>query len=453
MTRSKIAIVGAGASGIGVAKAFREKEIDFEIIEKTRDFGGNWQASGPASKMYRSAHLISSKSNSQFSDFPMPSDYPDYPNHELMHNYLGSIADHYDLARATRFDTTVENAIPGANGSWTLSFSDGSESQYGGLVVCNGLLRKPLVPNYPGRFSGEELHASDYKTNDDLAGKVVLVVGGGNSGCDIAVDAAQTARKVLHTTRRGYHYMPKFIAGKPTQEWLMEQAQHFSSSDAYWEHVSKTFKLAGFDGQDFGLQEPDHHISEAHPIMNSNILYAIGHGDVFAKPDIAEFDGRSCVFSDGTQEGVDCIIWCTGYDIELPFMDAATNNIKREIQTSFLRMASRQYETLLFVGYLNTPSGIGNVANIMGRFAAAYFGAREVDGSAWHRLQAMIASGQAVDLGEERFMDTDRHAFEVDLWKFIKAVNFMTAKLNSDVASVARDHQQDHQQHTLSVAQ
>jgi len=453
MTRSKIAIIGAGASGIGVAKSFREKDIDFEIIEKTSDFGGNWQPTGPSSKMYRSAHLISSKKNTQFSDCPMPSDFPDYPHHALMHQYLNAIADRFDLSGSVRFNTAVEKAMPSNSGDWTLTFSDGEQAQYGGLVVCNGLLRKPLFPDYPGNYTGENLHACEYRTNADFEGKVVLVVGGGNSGCDIAVDAAQTARKVVHSTRRGYHYMPKFIAGKPTQEWLMEQAQHFSSSDDYWEHVRQTFKLAGFDGADFGLEQPDHHISEAHPIMNSNILYAIGHGDVFPKPDIVEFDGRSCYFSDGTHQEIDCIVWCTGYDIELPFMKGVFEDIKQEIRSSFLRMASRQYETLLYVGYLNTPSGIGNVANIMGRFAAAYFGARALGGPAWQRLQAMIASGHTVDLGESRFMDTDRHAFEIDLWKFIKAVNFMTTKLNSDVAALPTDTKRVHHDDTLGVTQ
>ncbi|MEL7049206.1 MAG: NAD(P)/FAD-dependent oxidoreductase, partial [Pseudomonadota bacterium] len=294
MSESTIAIIGAGASGIGTAKAFREAGLNFEIIEKTSRFGGNWQPDGAASKMYRSAHLISSKRNSQFSDFPMPESYPHYPHHSLMYQYLESIADHFELAASTRFETKVEQTHQNRNGDWELAFTDGSSKTYQGLVVCNGLLRRPITPAMAKDFSGRSLHAADYRTNTDFEGQTVLVVGGGNSGCDIAVDVAQTAGKVLHSTRRGYHYMPKFISGKPTQEWLMEQSQYFSTPEEYWEHVCKTFKLAGFDGVDFGLETPDHHISEAHPIMNSNILYAIGHGDIDPKENLERIDGSVC---------------------------------------------------------------------------------------------------------------------------------------------------------------
>lgn len=87
MRQERIGIIGAGASGIGIAKALRREGIEFEMLESTSRVGGNWQPDGPASKMYRSAHLISSKRNTQFSDYPMPDDYPHYPHHSLMEGF------------------------------------------------------------------------------------------------------------------------------------------------------------------------------------------------------------------------------------------------------------------------------------------------------------------------------------------------------------------------------
>lgn len=428
MQQPTIAIIGAGASGLGVAKALKEAGVPFEIIEATSRFGGNWQPDGPASKMYEAVHLISSRRNTQFADFPMPEDYPDYPRHNLVFDYLDSLAHHYDLARHTRFDTRVTDMHKQADG-WRLTFDDGRQAHYELVVVCNGLLRKPKVPTYPGTFTGQTLHACDYRSSEQFRGKRVLVVGGGNSGCDIAVDAAQTAQKAYHSTRRGYYYMPKFINGRPTQEWLMDEAPKFPDEDQYWAHVECSFKFAGYDGRDYGLPAPDHGIRECHPILNSQILYYIGHGDVTPRPDISHFSGQQVHFSDGSQSTVDLIVWATGYSIDLPFLPLETYNWKRDFDSLFLRILPAEHDDLLFVGYLNTPSGIGNLANMMGRFVASYIQARQARSPAWKTLLQIKRQPEMLDLGQQRFMQTQRHSHEVDLWKFIKALNFMTARL------------------------
>ncbi|HEY0837942.1 MAG TPA: NAD(P)-binding domain-containing protein [Azospirillum sp.] len=438
MATPRIGIIGGGASGIGTAKALHQAGYDLEIIEATDRFGGNWQTSGPAAKMYESAHLISSKRNTQFSDHPMPKAYPHYPRHGLMLSYLEEMARDFDLVRRTRFNTTVTDAHPSADGGWNVRFDGGGGAVYDILVVCNGLLRKPILPSYPGVFTGACVHAGDYRTAEIFKGRRVLVVGGGNSGCDIAVDAALNARAAFHSTRRGYHYMPKFIDGRPTQEWLMDEAARFPDPDAYWEHVRATFKLAGYDGQDYGLPKPDHAIQEAHPILNSQILYHIGHGDVVPKPDVGRLDGTRVHFTDGTSETIDLIVWATGYDIDLPFLSPRVYDWRSRFPSLFLKMVPQEFDNLLFAGYLNTPSGIGNVANIMGRFVAAYVHARTHRTRSWDAFQAIKADPDALDLGEARFMDTPRHRFEVDLWKFIKALNFVTGRLLETPSDPAR---------------
>lgn len=430
MQQPTIAIIGAGASGLGVAKALGEVGLAFEIIEATARFGGNWQPDGPASKMYEAVHLISSKRNTQFADFPMPEHYPDYPRHTQVFDYLTQLAEHCQLQQHTRFNTRVTHMDKTADG-WLLSFDDGRQARYEAVVVCNGLLGTPKVPQYPGTFSGQALHAGAYRSSAQFRGKRVLVVGGGNSGCDIAVDAAQTASLALHSTRRGYHYMPKFIDGQPTQEWLMDQAPKFADEDEYWAHVERSFKFAGYDGRDYGLPAPDHGIRECHPILNSQILYYIGHGDVQAKPDISHFDGQQVHFCDASVATIDLIVWATGYGIDLPFLPLQTFDWQRDFDSLFLRMLPAEHDDLVFVGYLNTPSGIGNLANMTGRFVAAYLQARALRSPAWHTVQQIKRQPQLLDLGQQRFMQTQRHAHEVDLWKFIRAVNFLTARLQT----------------------
>lgn len=428
MNNKKVAIIGAGASGIGVAKALKQIDINFEIIEATQRFGGNWQPDGPASKMYDSVHLISSKRNTQFADYPMPEHYANYPKHSLVFEYLTNLANHYELEKHTRFNTKVRQMHKNDLG-WLLEFESGESSQYEMVIVCNGLLGTPKIPSFPGEFTGETLHASQYRSAETFRKKRVLVVGSGNSGCDIAVDAGQTAAAAFHSTYRGYHYMPKFINGRPTQEWLMEEAANYPNSDEYWQHVQSTFKLAGFDGTDYGLPKPDHKIEEAHPIMNSQILYYIGHGDIHAKPNISHFSGQEVHFTDGSVETIDLLVWATGYDINLPFLAQETYDWKEKMNSLFLRMVPAEFDDLMFVGYLNTPSGIGNLANMMGRFAASYVQARQQKSAAWFTLQNMKKHPELLDLGQQRFMHTKRHEHEVDLWKYIKALNFVISKI------------------------
>lgn len=431
-----VGIIGGGAAGIGVAKALAEAGIDYEILESGTRLGGNWQPDGPASKMYKSVHLISSKRNTQFSDMPMPENYANYPRHDLMYGYLLSVAGAFDAESHTRFGARVTAARP-AGGGWICETDDGLTRRYAHLVVCNGLLRKPLTPHIPGHFDGLSLHSGVYKSADVFRGKRVLVVGGGNSGCDIAVDAALHAQTAFHSTRRGYHYMPKFIDGKPTQEWLMAQAPLFPDARAYWAHVQSVFKLAGYDGTDYGLPEPDHDIDAAHPIMNSQVLYHIGHGDLTPKPDIVRLLGHEVEFADGSREAIDVIVWATGFGLDLSFMDKAHFDVTTEFDSLFLRMVPRQHDNLLFVGYLNTPSGLGNVLNIKARFVVSYIQARQRNSDNWGRFQMLKQQPALLDLGQQRFMHTERHRFEVDLWKYIRALTYVTGKLRAPEESAA----------------
>jgi hypothetical protein len=431
----KIGIIGGGVCGIGLGKALRQAGMDFEIIETSSRLGGNWQPNGIASKMYDSVHLISSKNNTQFTDYKMPADYPPYPRHSLFFQYLQQLAGDFNLYDNARLETTVTNMQHGHDGGWTLTFQDGSQASYDFVVIANGLLRKPIFPKCAEGYEGESIHSAQYKSADIFRDKRVLIVGAGNSGCDIAVDAAHAAKETFHSTRRGYHYMPKFINGMPTQEWLMAQAPHFTDSDEYWEHVQSTFKMAGFDGVDYGLPVPDHKISECHPIMNSQILYHIGHGDIKPKPDIERCEGRTVFFSDGTQEEIDLVVWASGFSVDLPFLPVEIFDWRHELSSLFLRMVPAQHDDLLFMGYLNTPSGIGNIVNTLSRFAVAYLKAREQQTPAWETFRKIKTQSHLLDLGQGRFMHTERHSYEVDLWKYIKAINFMTAKLNAAQAA------------------
>lgn len=415
----RLAIIGGGPTGIGIGRELIDGGVDFDLYEAESDFGGVWNSGSACGRAYDSLHLISPKFNTQVADFPMPEDYPAYPNHHLMLRYIRSYARAFGLYGKARFNACVERLEP-VGGEWRITTSAGHGGLYPLVVVCNGLQRVPSYPEpaYPGRFAGETLHACHYKSPEQLRGKRVLVIGGGNSGCDIAVDAVHHGRSVCHSTRRGYYYQPKFIAGKPTPQWMMELGNKFASKEETLAYIEEVFRLAGFDGVDYGLSRPDYPLDGAHPVMNSLILYHIGHGDIRPKGDIVSFAGKEVRFRDGSAEEFDIVVYATGYRRDFPFLDGSLLEWKSGIPDLFLHSAPRNHDNLLFMGFVNAAGGLGDGLKTQGLFvldyARAFFGRTR-------GLEAFLAAKRVddPDLGQAYFVKSDRHRWEVDLWKLL----------------------------------
>ncbi|WP_437495035.1 SDR family NAD(P)-dependent oxidoreductase [Sorangium sp. So ce1014] len=420
-------IIGGGPTGIGTAKCLLQRGIPIEIIEREDDFGGVWNFGSSSGRVYESTHLISSKVNTQFSDYPMPEDYPHYPDRRMFLAYLRDMARHFDLYDFARLGTSVERIEPEGD-RWRVATSDGDERLYRGVVIANGLQRQPSYPSLHGTFTGETLHSADYRSANSLRGKRVLIIGGGNSGCDIAVDVSSSADTVFHSMRRPYYFMPKFIEGRPTQEWLMDLPRQLGKGVDVWSHVRRVFKLAGFDPSDYGLQAPDYGINQAHPIINSHYLCHVGQGDIVPKSDVVSLDGQRVKFADGSAVDVDCILYATGYIPHFPFLDERHLAWTQGRPDLFLRIFHREHDNLFLVGFVNAPAGLGNVVNAIGNLLATYLRARERDTPAFRRFRALM-NGPDPDLGGQNYIHSERHAFEVDLWKMIQAISFFRAKL------------------------
>jgi cation diffusion facilitator CzcD-associated flavoprotein CzcO len=285
------------------------------------------------------------------------------------------------------------------------------------------------MPQINGNFDGDTIHSALYRSPEIFKGRRVLIVGGGNSGCDIAVDAVPFATKIFHSTRRPYYYMPKFVDGKPTQEWLMDLPRQFPDQSKLWVYVKSIFKLCGYDPADYGLPSPEYEIYQAHPIMNSQILFHIGHGDIVPKPQIVSFHGDSVRFIDGSTEKIDLVIFATGYNVYFPFLNNRYLEWKGERPDTFLYAFHRKYHNLFFMGFVNAAAGFGNVANAYGRLFTAYIRALERDTPEFKQF-CRLKTGPDPSLGQESYIVSERHQFETDLWKLIKTLSFFRTKLS-----------------------
>lgn len=425
-TEQQIALIGAGPSGLAGARCLQKNGIAFQGFEAHGDVGGLWNIGNPRSTVYESAHLISSKRMTEFTEFPMGDDVADYPSHRELLDYFRGFAEHFGLRAHYRFHTRVLKAEPVSDAPDTLwrltTQTDDAAPEtalYKGVVIANGTLAEPNLPRFEGSFDGEIWHTSQYKSATQLTGKRVLIVGAGNSGCDIAVDAVHHARSVDISVRRGYYFVPKYVFGKPADSvggklklppWLKQRID------------STILKWFTGDPVRFGFPKPDYRMYESHPVVNSLVLYHIGHGDVGVRPDIARLEGRTVHFKDGSARDYDLILTATGYKLHFPFMDHALLNWQGMAPSLYLNIFAPRFDRLAVLGMVEA-SGLGWQGRYeQAELVARYLKALDAGAPQAAALKAAKA-GPPPDLsGGYRYLKLERMAYYVHKDTYRKAV-------------------------------
>lgn len=421
----KYALIGAGPMGLATAKVLRDQGIAFQGFELNSDAGGLWDIDAPRSTMYETAHLISSKTMTEFTDFAMDEDVAEYPSHREMKRYFQNFAAHFDLYKDYAFGCEVLSCQPlGQSGEgWTVTWrdADGVEKsdRFAGVLIANGTLSEPNTPAFKGSFDGELIHAADYRYPAQFSGKRVLIVGAGNSGCDIAVDAIHHGVSCDISMRRGYYFVPKYVFGKPADTlggmiklpmWLKRRVD------------GMILKWFVGDPQKYGFPAPDYALYESHPIVNSLVLFHAGHGDLKVQPDIARLDGKTVHFVDGTSGEYDMILTATGYVLDYPFIQKDLLNWQGAAPHLYLNCMHPDRDDLFVMGMVEA-SGLG----WQGRHEQAEMVARYLKGlqnrtAGAQKLQAEKAAGFTRATGGMKYLKLDRMAYYVDKATYRKAV-------------------------------
>ncbi len=346
----RMLVIGAGAVGLGIARGLRKAGIAYDQVDAADEIGGNW-----AHRIYRSAHIISSRKTTEYPDYPMPDHYPDFPSADQMLEYLRDYARHFDLAAGIELGYEVERAKPDTDDLWLVAGKDGSRRKYKGLLVCNGHHWDRRWPDYPGEFSGEFLHSRDYVGPEQLAGKRVLVIGGGNSACDIASEAARVAAECHLSLRRGYWFLPKTLLGKPTVElnwsWLPVPLQRML--------LHTLLAITVGDYRRYGLPLPDHRIFDHHPTISTEVLHYLRHGSISPHPDVKQFNDRSVEFNDSTAVEVDVLICATGYHVSYPMLPDNMVEVRGAVPQVVGQSMLPDHRHLYLVGWSQPRFGFG----------------------------------------------------------------------------------------------
>lgn len=417
IAKPRIAIIGAGPSGIAAAKRMLAAGLDrLVVFDRNMEVGGNWiyNEAQSHSSVFETTHIISSKTWSQYEDFPMPTHYPDYPSHRQLLDYFQAYAKHFGILPYIRFGTSIQEARPSEEG-WALRLATGEVEHFDYLLVANGHHWSPRIPHYEGTFSGTFLHSHDYKNNRAYAGKRVLVIGGGNSACDCAVETARVSEKTTISMRRGYYIIPKFMMGEPTD--VVSARSHWLPKFIRKPLLKLALRLEVGSYEAYGLQKPRDPLLSVHPTLNSELLYALRHGKVEPKPDIAYFAGKTVCFKDGTSDEFDVIIACTGYYIRHPFFDKALIDYEDKEVPLFLRVFHPNHRNLFFIGLVQPLGCIWPLADKQAALVAQH-----IKGA--YKLPPNMPQRIAKELVEirQQYQATPRHTVEVDYHDYLKAL-------------------------------
>jgi hypothetical protein len=347
-------IVGAGPAGLAAARAFLSAGLPVEVFERHTAVGGLWDPDNTGSPIYESAHFISSKTMSGYPGYPMPESYPDYPSHRQILDYLRSFADQYDLGRVITTGCGVRHA-KWDDGGWNVELESGEHRRFDHLICANGTQWDPAMPDIPGEFAGRLLHSSEHWSSEDFRHRRVLVIGAGNSGVDIACDAAQTATDAVLSVRRGYHIVPKHIFGQPADVFA-------ETGPDLPLRVSQTvfaamLRLLHGKPERLGLPKPDHKLFETHPILNTEIFHYLSHGDLRIATDVERFDGNTVQFVDGTRSDFDTVVCATGYKSTIRYLDRAHFEWKHDRPQLYLHSFSPTNPQLHAIGFTEGDGG------------------------------------------------------------------------------------------------
>lgn len=352
-------IIGAGFVGLGMAQALKVADIPYDQVDASDDIGGNWYHG-----VYETVHIISSRKITQFTHFPMPDDYPDFPSGQHIRDYLNRFADHFQLREHIELNCQVEYVRPIENNLWEITLTNGEQRIYKGVLLCNGHHWCKRFPEFEGEFKGEIIHSKDYKKPEQLRGKRVLVIGAGNSACDIASEAARVSYKSVLSMRESVWFLPKTFGGVPTADlirwWMPEWLQRLIAYGI--------IRLTFGTHQDYNLSPPKHPVFKKHPTLNNEVPYYIKHGRIIPKPGVHRLLGKTVEFVDGSQQEFDLIVCATGYYLAYPFLPKELQRVQGAVVKCYSSSFIDDYKGLYYIGWGQARGGVGSLIAAYGPY-------------------------------------------------------------------------------------
>lgn len=417
-----VCIIGAGSSGVTAAKHLKERHVPFDCFEAGSNIGGMWRYENDngMSSAYRSLHVDTSRKNLGYSDFPVPDRYPDFLSHYEVIEYLEAYAQSAGVLPLITFNTKVLRINPNADGSWQVDIETGQSRRYRAVIVANGHLWDPRMPEFPGSFSHEMIHSHHYRKAEPFTDKNVLVVGIGNSAVDIAVDVCKSANRTFLSTRRSAWVMPKYIMGKPLDRWIGLFSRKLKLptplSRAIVQRIA--FMVTG-DQSRFGIPKPTHPIWREHTTLSQELLPYCGHGWIKVKPNVKALQGDHIDFEDGSREKIDAIVYATGYKTTFPFLDEKIFSVRDGQASLYRRIMPVERPGLFMLGLIQPVGPTIPLVEVQAKWTASVL-AGSMDLPSDKAMKAEVAKHRKGI--EKRYVGSARYTLEVDAKTYARAL-------------------------------
>lgn len=303
-------VIGAGPGGLATAAALRQQGVRPLVVERAERLGASWRGH------YDRLHLHTTRRLSALPGLPIPRAYGRWVGRDDVVRYLEQYAEHHDLDIATGIEV---NRVEKASSGWELPATGGRVLTSRVVVVATGHNHSPFIPDWNGRntFSGDLLHAAEYRNAAPYAGRDVLVVGVGNTGAEIAVDLMEGgAARVRLAVRTPPHIMRRSTAGWPAQaSGILVRRLPTRLVDRLAPYIER---VSVPDLSAYGLPRPANGLyarvlDGAIPVQDVGLIDAVRSRRVEPVAAVEGFDGDKVHLADGTEIGPEVVIAATGY--------------------------------------------------------------------------------------------------------------------------------------------
>ncbi|MGI5409301.1 flavin-containing monooxygenase [Streptomyces chartreusis] len=312
VTDRPVYVIGGGPGGLSVAHALRARGLRAVVLEKSDRVGASWR------RHYDRLRLHTTRRLSALPGLPMPRRFGRWVTRDDVVRYLEKYAEHHDLEIVTGVEVSRVEPAPDGSG-WLLRATGGRELTGAAVVVATGHNHTPRIPHWPGRdtYTGEFLHAGEYRNPAPYTGRDVLVVGIGNTGAEIAVDLVEGgASRVRLAVRTVPHIVRRSTAGWAAQfTSILVRRLPVRLVDRLARPMAK---LSVPDLAEQGLPRPDSGLYSrvregAIPVLDVGLIDAVRKGRIEIVAAVDAFEAEKVVLADGTRVSPDVVVAATGY--------------------------------------------------------------------------------------------------------------------------------------------